>query len=107
MIVPISAFLIAMTPSTSSAQIQNPLKGVGNITGLVSSMMVYVTRIGGVIAIFAFIYSGFLFVKAQGNPEGLKTAKTVFKNTVIGVAILLGAQLIASIVVGTIKSVGK
>ena len=92
-------------PLISFAQgIQNPLGGLTSIPAFVASMMVYVVRIGGVIAIFAFIYSGFKFVQARGNPEELTTAKRIFINTCIGVAVLLGAQLIASIIVGTIRN---
>ncbi len=92
-------------PSISFAQtIENPLKGLNSIPNFVAIILGYVVRIGGVIAIFAFIYVGYLFVKARGNPGELKTAREAFINTVIGVAILLGAQIIASIIVGTINS---
>ena len=57
------------------------------------------------VATFAFIWAGFLYVKAQGNPGELDKAKTVFIDTCIGVAILLGAKIIASIIVGTINTI--
>ena len=102
----ITSLLLVSTPLLSFAQqINNPLKGLNSIPNLVAIILGYVVRIGGVIAIFAFIYSGYLFVKAQGNPKELETARTVFINTVIGVAILLGAQVIATIIVGTIKPI--
>jgi len=94
--------------SNTASGIQNPLsvngKGIDSIPEAVTVFMDFVVKIGAVVAIFAFIYSGYLFVKARGNPKELETAKDVFKYTVIGVAILLGAQLIASIVVGTINN---
>ena len=101
---------LALAPEISSAQsqqgvIQNPLKGITDIPTLVATILGYVVRIGGVIAIFAFIYSGYKFVAARGNQDELSTAKTIFFNTCIGVAVLLGAQLIASIIVNTIKNV--
>ena len=98
----ISLFVICI-PLMTFAQITNPLK-VNNIPDIISSVLGYVVKIGGVVAIFAFIYSGFLFVQAQGSETGLKKAKDTFFGTVIGVAVLLGAQLIASIIVGTLKS---
>ena len=100
----IFSFLLLIVPIFVFAQIQNPLGGGTDIPKFISMILGYVVKIGGVIAIFAFIWSGFLYVKAQGNTEELKEAKEVFKNTCIGVAILLGAQLIASIIVGTINS---
>ena len=96
--------MIALIPILSFAQIQNPLKGGTDIASFVNMILGYVVRIGGVVAIFAFIYTGFLFVKAKGSPKGLDDAKNVFFNTVIGVAILLGAQIISSIIIGTINS---
>lgn len=84
--------------------IQNPLQNVTSIPTFISNVLGQVVKIGGIVAIFAFIWSGFMFVKAQGNPSELKTAKDIFINTCIGVAVLLGAQLIASIIVGTLNT---
>lgn len=99
------SFIVIAAPSFVFAQIENPLKSASSIPEFISSVLVYIVRIGGIIAIFAFIWSGYLFVRAQGNPKALEDAKTVFINTCIGTAVLLGAQLIASIIVGTIKSI--
>ena len=91
-------------PVVTFAQIKNPLKGATSVGGFVTVILGYVVRIGGIVAIFAFIYVGYLFVKAKGNPGDLEKAKTTFFNTVIGVAILLGAQIISTIITGTINS---
>ncbi|MDD4803689.1 MAG: hypothetical protein PHN69_00765 [Candidatus Pacebacteria bacterium] len=101
-----SVALLSMTEvvMASGPVIQNPLGDLKSVPVFVSDLLSYVVKIGGIVAIFAFIYSGYLFVKARGNPKELETAKTVFKNTIIGVAVLLGAQLIASIIIGTIKN---
>lgn len=96
--------LFLIVPLFVFAQIKNPLGDV-TITSFVSSLLDYIVKIGGIGAVFAFIWSGFLFVQAQGNPAGLKTANQVFINTCIGVAVLLGAKLIASIIIGTIRSI--
>jgi hypothetical protein len=97
--------------SNTSSGIQNPLSvngsGISSIPEAVTALMGFVVQIGAVVAIFAFVYSGYLFVKARGNEKELGTAKDVFINTVIGVAVLLGAQLIASIVVGTINNLKR
>ena len=110
-----ASVLAISVPSISSAAcadgstgvICNPLKNVSDIPSLVKTIMGYVVQIGGVIAIFAFIYAGYKFVEAQGKPEELKKAKDIFFYTCIGVAILLGAQVIASLVVGTINNIQK
>jgi len=99
--------LSVFTPSVSSAQsgvIQNPLK-ITDFPALVDTVLGYILEIGGVVAIFAFIYSGFKFVAARGNETEITKAREIFFNTCIGVAILLGAKIIATIIVGTIKNV--
>ena len=108
-IISISAVIVSSLfvslPLLVFAQIQNPLgAGNNNVEKFIPLILGYVVKIGGVVAIGAFLYSGFLFVQAQGNPEKLKDAKKSFMNTSIGVAVLLGAQLIATIIDGTIKS---
>ncbi len=62
--------------------------------------------IGTPIAILAIIYSGFLFVSAQGKPEKLKDARIALLWTIVGVAVLLGAQLLATVIKGTITNLG-
>jgi len=97
-----SAILTA--PFLVFAQIQNPLKGSPSLASLAATLFGYVVKVGGVIAVGAFIYVGFLYVKAQGRPEKISEAHKALLNTFIGVAILLGAQIIASIIYGTIST---
>ena len=59
--------------------------------------------IGGVLAVLAFIYSGFLYVTAQGNETKLKTAHQALLTTSIGTAILLGSWVIAKVIENTIN----
>lgn len=104
----ISSLLLLVVPIFVFAQITNPLGEKNNsIPALVHQVMGYIVQVGGTVAIFAFIYSGFLFVQARGNPTKLEDARKTFVNICIGVAILLGAQVIATIVTGTIESLGK
>jgi hypothetical protein len=98
------SFFIVAVPIFVFAQIDNPLKAGSTIPGFIATILGYIVKIGGVAAIFAFIWAGFSFVKAQGNPTELEKAKTIFINTCIGVAVLLGAQLISTIIVNTLNS---
>ena len=98
------SLLLMIAPIFAFAQIENPLKAGSNIPDIISNFLGYVVKIGGVLATCAFIWSGFLYVKAQGNSSELEKAKGIFINTCIGTAVLLGAQLIASIITGTISS---
>ena len=102
---PIVSLLVLAAPVFVFAQIQNPLRAGSSIPGLISTLLGYIVKIGGVVATLAFIWAGFLYVEARGNPGKLDKAKEVFINTCIGTAILLGAQLIASIITNTIGSI--
>ncbi len=61
-----------------------------------------VLPIGAVIAVLASIFTGFLFVTAQGNEDKLKTAKKSLTWTVVGIAVLLGALVISEGIKNTI-----
>ena len=59
--------------------------------------------IGGVLAVLAFIYSGFLYVTAQGNEAKLATAHKALLYTSLGTAVLLGSWVIAQVIENTIN----
>lgn len=54
--------------------------------------------------VLAFIYTGFLFVKAQGNEKVLKDAKTAMTWSMIGALILFGAWGFASMIGKTVQT---
>jgi len=53
----------------------------------------------------AIIYSGFLFVTAQGNSEKLTKAKKALLYTIIGAALLLGSYVIATAIGKTVDEI--
>ena len=111
-IIRISAFVLSLflfvTPVFVFAQIVNPLgENKTDIQAFIATIITYIVKIGGVVAFFAYVLSGFYFVKAQGNPTELTKAKDIFINTSIGAGLLIGAQLIANILSGTINSITK
>lgn len=86
-----------------SIHIENPLRsGVDTIPKLVEIIINAVVQIGVPVVAVGIIYSGFLFVKAQGKPEAITKAKEVFMWTIVGALIILGAFVILEIVQGTI-----
>lgn len=85
--------------------IPNPLKPeFGNtIHGLFRAIVDnIILPIGGVLAVLAFIYSGFLYVTAQGNETKIATAHRALLYTAVGTAILLGAWVISAVIENTI-----
>lgn len=94
------------TPAASKVTIDNPL-GSNNmqVKDVLAKIMEIVALIGGIVVAFFIIYSGFKFVMAKGNPGEIEKAKDMFYATVIGAAILLGAGIIAQIVVTTVNTI--
>lgn len=90
--------------SPAPTTIVNPI-GVDTIMGLIKKILEGVLTIALPIIALAFIYSGFLFVQAQGKPEELKTAKSAFIYSLIGGAILLGAWALAQLISETVLGV--
>ena len=87
--------------------INNPLgpKGPQNITDFIQAIIKIVLIIGVPIIVLAIIYTGFLFVQAQGNPEAITKAKTSLMYTLIGAALLLGAFVIAEAIGKTVDDI--
>ena len=85
---------------------QNPISGIKNIYALIYAILDFVAKAGSIVVIVMIIYSGFLFVKAQGNESEISKAKETFFWSVIGAIILLGAKALALVVCNTANGLG-
>jgi hypothetical protein len=83
----------------------SPSSGIGNLCDLVNFILNIIAEIGAIVGVLFIIWSGFLFIKAQGNKEKIQQAKNTFYTTVLGIAILLGASVITKVIFNTISSV--
>lgn len=106
-----SACTIKNTPPASGVsdfelqvRINNPLK-VDTIDEAIKLFMSAVLRIALPFIVVFFIWSGFSFVLARGNPEKVKTAKNMFWYTIIGTLLILGAWVITNAIIGTVNSI--
>lgn len=100
----ISLAQITVEPCDTSGKLCNPLAkaGIQSIPDLIKTFLEGALKIGIPIIALAIIYSGFLFVKAQGKPEEINHAKDTLLYTLIGGAILLGAWAIAQMISATV-----
>ena len=86
--------------------IKNPLgDNITDIPSFITTILNFVLFIAVPIIALAIIYTGFLFVTAQGNSEKLKKAKTTLLYTIIGAALLLGSYVIAQAIKGTVDDI--
>jgi uncharacterized membrane protein len=71
----------------------------GNLMSLIGSIISVVLSILGALLLIYFIYAGFLWMTAQGDPKQLEKAKDIMKNALMGLIIVLVANSIVFFVV--------
>lgn len=104
----IASLVTVLTPSLVFAveTIKNPIK-----YDTFSEFVVAVTKAAVEVllpfVVIAFIYTGFLFVKAQGKPGEIEKAQQSLLWSTVGAAILLGAWGFAQIIERTISTITK
>jgi len=89
----------------AASGISNPLKGINSIQDFISVVLKFFVNLLAIAGVLYIIWTGFLFVKAQGNPSELTVARKSFLNAVIGMAIILGAWSIATLIANTINGI--
>ncbi len=95
------------TIPTGSNGVQNPLGSINSFCGLIKALIGAAIQIGIPIAVLFIVYAGLKFVLARGNSEALISARTNFMWTVIGIAIFLGAWLLAMVIANTVNTVSQ
>jgi len=99
-----AALTLLVLPMPAFAQFDNPLKSnLSTIAGFTEAFLKALIFIMFPIAVVFIVYSGFLFVLAQGKPEDLSKAKMNFFWTIIGISLLLGAWALSILIKGTIE----
>lgn len=100
----IPLFIIsAQPPSAPKATIENPLTSQ-DVEDILKNILNLVAKVGTIVVVFFIIWSGYKFVISRGDPGERNKAKDMFFATIIGGAILLGAGVIATVVINTVKT---
>jgi hypothetical protein len=104
----LSCFLpvaFAFAQLTTNVTLVSPIKAT-SVSEVLLALFKTLIEIGAVAVTLAIVYAGFLFVAARGNPGELTKAKSTLYWTIIGALVLLGAQVLASVIQATIKALG-
>lgn len=88
---------------SANTQLQNPIK-YSTFSQFAAAVTKTAVQVLLPFIVLAFIYSGFLFVKAQGNETELTKAKTAITYSMLGAFILLGAWGFAQIIGQTVST---
>ena len=96
-------FFAITDAQAQGSSLKNPLSAdFSDIPKFIAGALRIMVMVALPIITFFFVYSGFLFIKAQGNPGELTKAKTNFVYVVIGALLILGAWIIATLISGTV-----
>lgn len=102
----IAPVVFAATPCDSTKQLCNPIK-YDTFSQFVEAVTKVAVNVLLPFVALAFIYTGFLFVKAQGKPTEITAAQTSLQYSVIGALILFGAWGFAKIIGTTVTTLTK
>ncbi len=91
------------TPGSLATKLENPVGNIKTIQQFIGKLLDGAIKLGIPLVALAIIYSGFLFVKAQGKSEEITAAKDALLYSLIGGAILLGAWAISQALLDTVK----
>lgn len=85
-------------------QLKNPLNSnTATVPGFIKNVLSGLVLLLTPFLVIMLIYCGFLFVTAKGNAEKLGDAKKALMYTLIGAAIVLGAQGLSEIIGNTVE----
>lgn len=101
----LAVLLSVPVPAFAQTKITNPLRA-DSITGLIADILDAVLILAVPVIVLFIIYAGFLFVTAGGDEQQIETAKTTALYTLIGAAIILGAELISNVLAQTAANLG-
>ena len=90
----------------SAESLANPVQFSGIAEFIAGALKVMVMVALPIISIF-IVYSGFLFISAQGNEEGLTKARNNFFYVIVGSILILGAWVIATLIGGTVTELTR
>jgi len=100
----LSILFLASPVFAVKKKVDNVTPEIGSVGDFIQSLLGIAIRIGVPIATIFIIWSGYLFVSAQGDTTKIASARKTFVWACIGLAVLLGAWAIASAIQGTISS---
>lgn len=77
-----------------------------DVRAFVSRVIRYFLGLLGIIAVLLFLYAGYLYLTAQGEPNKIDRAKKIMASAIIGLVIILSAYAIAMFIIALIYGTG-
>lgn len=99
-----TAYADTVSVVDNSIKLANPI-GTNDFMSFISMILDIALKIGIPIATGFFIWAGFQYVLAQGNPTKVTAAHNNLKYVVFGTILFLGAWSITDVIIKTYQSV--
>lgn len=87
-----------------------PLHGLSllaDTSGAISVMQDYIrptvqmlAGLASIVCVLFLVHGGYLYITSRGNPQNLETAKRILRNALIGLALVIGAATLTTILSG-------
>ena len=87
--------LLAVSPAFAQTTTTG---GVSQIESFIQSVIQVMIALAGAVSVGFFVWGGFGYITSSGNPEKLDQSKKTILYSAIGLAIVLGAFVLSSIV---------
>jgi len=95
----LNLFLLSFFTRPVFAQSASP-----GIIDYTNSTLQIITLISTAAAVFFLIKGGYAYITSTGKPQALESAKKTIKNTLIGLVLVLSANIVVSIFNGALNS---
>ena len=96
--------LVPLYAMAADGVLESPLNAAfSSLPGFIEGALKALVMIALPILTLFIVYSGFLFISAQGNSSKLEEAKKNFAYVIIGAILILGAWVIATLIGGTVS----
>jgi len=70
----------------------------GGLTSFISNLLIFIITIAGLFTLVNFIIAGYLYMSSNGEPQKLIAAGNKILQSLIGLAVISGAFIIAGII---------
>lgn len=102
------AVLVLAPEAGAQARFESPLSSdFDSIPRFIAGALRILIIVALPIISLVLVYSGFLFLLAQGNQAALTKAKNNFLYVIIGAILILGAWIIATLIGGTVSQLTR
>ena len=97
----LGSWFLVLPALAQGVALPNPL-GETSVPKLIGRVILGGTGIVGSIALAMFLYGGFLWLTAAGNPDRIKKGKEIIIWSVLGLGLIFGSYILVNFVIGAI-----